>query len=221
MRDRSSGARPPRPRRRTSIAALLVAAGSLAGASLGTAGCGGGSSAQSPSANRDPVCVLVDGDLASWRGLPPHTVDDLPECLGARKDRTSMTYHSLVTDIDYYQPALGVEVWVYGAVADGKVALIEIRRERPQVVDAVQRVLGVPAAVYRWSAEDRVQAGPAASAVTRDPELTVDELVYGDRGLAVAVARRGAQPPVVFRARGFAPTAPDAYLDAVVRLAPQ
>lgn len=197
---------------------VMACVGLVVSLAAAAAGCGGTPAAQSASGNRDPVCVLVDGDLAAWRGLPAHTVDDLPECLGTRRERTSLTYHSLVVDVDYYQPARGVEVWVYGAVADGKVSMLEIRRERPQLVDVVVGLLGEPGTTYRWSADDRADAGIAAAFVTRDPELTVDELVYGDRGLALAVARRSDAPPVVFRARGFAPTNPDDYLDSLVRV---
>ena len=71
--------------------------------------------------------------------------------------------------------------------------------------------------VVRWQS---LQLSGAAAFVTRDPELEVDELVYGARGLALATARRGAEPPIVFRARGFAPSTADAYLDALVRVPP-
>jgi hypothetical protein len=196
----------------TRLAAALLA---LAG---GVTGCGGAGGAHGASANRDPVCVLVDGKLAAWRGLPRHTVDDLPECLGQRKDRTSTTYHGIAVDIDYYQPALGVEVWIYGAVVGGNVELIAIRREAPVRVEVAQAELGEPDQVYRWSPADRADAGPAAAFVTRDPELTVDELVYGDQGLALAAAQRADQPRIVFRARGFTPTSADAYLDHLVRV---
>lgn len=207
--------------RRFSVSMIVPRAtrAALTCTALALAACGG-PGAREPSATRDPVCVLVDGQLAAWRGLPAHTVDDLPACLGAPIERTSAAYHGRNVDIDHYQPALGVEVWVYGDVADGKVALIEIRREAPVREERARADLGAPSATYAWTADDRAQAGPAAAFVTRDPELAVDELVYADRGLALAVARRDAQPAIVFRARGFAPATADAYLDALVRVPP-
>lgn len=189
---------------------------------LALAACGGGGTTSSSGvhhpANRDPLCVFVDGDLASWRGLDARTIDALPECLGERRDRTSMRYHSIDVDVDYYQPAIGVEVWVYGAVSGGHVELIELKREAPVRATRVIDKLGAPDTTYRWAAADRAAAGPAAAFVTRDPDLAVDEIVYGGRGLALSVAHRGEQPAVLFRARGFAPTNPDDYLDALVRL---
>lgn len=186
---------------------------------LVVAGCGGAQTA-GEAAKREPVCLLVDGELQAWRGLPAHTLDALPACLGERQERASMRYHGLDLDVDRYRPALGVDVWVYGAVADGKVMLVEIRREAPLRAERVLAALGEPDTTYRWSADDRNEAGPAAAFVTRDPELAVDEAVYGQRGLALSVARRDAAPAVVFRTRGFTPDAADAYLDELVRLQP-
>jgi hypothetical protein len=53
------------------------------------------------------------------------------------------------------------------------------------------------------------------------PGDSIEELVYGARGLAVLVARRADGAADVIRLRGFAAMSADAYLDDYVRLHPE
>lgn len=73
-----------------------------------------------------------------------------------------------------------------------------------------------PELTYRYLADDLAWAELAAP-----PGGSVDELIYGTRGLALLVARDAGGTASVIRVRGFVPMPPARYLDEYVRLRPE
>lgn len=182
---------------------------------VGAAACPGPAHRQEALVDRDPLCQLVAGEVAAWTGLPARTTAALPACLGPRTARSATRFGGSLLLTDHHRPAPGVDVWIHAAASGGAIVLIEVRRAPALDGTAWTGALGAPEATHRWGPDEHA----SAAAVTGPVDASVvDELVWGRRGLAVAVDHD--RPAAVVRWRGFAPSTATAYLGEFVDVAP-
>lgn len=118
---------------------------------------------------------------------------------------------------DTYRPAsargeVRVNWWLNG----DRVELVDLLPAPPLQPGPLRAALRDPELTYRYLADDLAWAELAAP-----PGGSVDELIYGTRGLALLVARDAGGTASVIRVRGFVPMPPARYLDEYVRLRPE
>ena len=182
------------------------------------AGCAGASD-RPMEVKVDPhaICRLVEGEVSTWRGLGELGHRQLPACLGGvvRKGTRAIAGGTLASDT--YRPATArgevrVDWWMNG----DRVALVDLLPSPPMAPESLRAALGDPDLTYRYLADDLAWAELAAP-----PGGSVNELVYGARGLAVLVSHDASGTASVIRLRGFAPMPSADYLDDHVRLRPE
>lgn len=163
------------------------------------------------------ICLLIDGRVEQWRGLGTLEHSQLPECVGERIDRGTIRFRLMTLAVDTYRSSSGgVEVRVYWAINGGRVDLIDVKPlPAPAAETLLGRLDGV-AATHVYSVDERADANLVAP---RDG--WIEEVVYAERGLALAVARWPSGEAVVVRIRGFTPMPFAQYVDEYVRFEPE
>ena len=165
----------------------------------------------------DAICLLIDGNLNAWRGLGRLDRAQLPSCVGARIEQGTARFRLVLLATDTYRaPSSGAEVRVYSAINGGRIELIDVKPSSAPDAAALLATLGAPAATHVYSVEDR-----AAANLPAPRGGAIEETIYADQGLAVAVAREPSGRVVVMRVRGFKPMPAKRYLDEYVRFEPE
>ena len=198
---------------------LRLDAGAQIGALLiALAGCAG-TLGRHQEANVEPtaVCRLIQGDVRAWAGLGTLDHARLPPCLGPviRKGTLRVATGTLATDLRRPAAALG-EVRVAWWMNGRRVAFDEVAPSSGLDPGPLQSALGNPDATFRYGEEERAYwdlAEPAGG--------TLEEVVYGTRGVALLVSHDAGGAATVVRLRGFASMPAARYLDDYVRLRPE
>jgi hypothetical protein len=163
------------------------------------------------------ICYLVDGNLKCWTGLGGLDRAQLPSCIGTEIDRTTFRFRMSLVAVSIYRPAaVRTEVRVYWAINGEMVELVEVLPSRSFNTAGVLAELDPSAESHRYSIDDCTGAR-----LTPPQGGTIDEMIYPDRGLAIALARRGTGAASVVRMRGFEPMPAKQYLSDYVSFVPQ
>jgi hypothetical protein len=159
------------------------------------------------------ICLLAAGDLNRWHGLGPLERGKLPACVGARVGQATARFRRFLAVVDTFRAAPGgPEVRVCWTLNGEKVMLVEVRPAPAPEAAALLADLGPPGASHVYSNSERV-----AASLPVPQGGSIEEAIYGDRGLAVAVVRAPGATGVVARISGFHPSSPQQYLDEFVR----
>jgi hypothetical protein len=157
------------------------------------------------------LCDFLDGKLEAWRGLPALAANAVPACVGVAQQAEWLGFRDRRLHYRRYARPSGDAVWVFDH--DDAVVLVERFPAGEESIAPALTSLGAPDRVIEYGARQLLQR-PLA----RDGE-TVDELVWGARGLALLRARSGRGDRLA-RARAFAPTTADDYDASFVALRP-
>jgi hypothetical protein len=163
------------------------------------------------------ICHLVDVRLKYWQGLGALDRAQLPSCIGTEIDRTTIRFRMSLLAVSIYRPAtVRGEVRVFWAINGETIELVEVRPCPSLDAAGVLAELDPLAESHRYSIDDCT-----AAHLTPPQGGTIDEMIYPDRGLAIALARHGSGAASVVRIRGFEPMPAKQYLADYVSLVPQ
>jgi hypothetical protein len=163
------------------------------------------------------ICFLIDGRVEQWRGLGRLAHSELPACVGERIDQGSTRFRLMLLAVDTYRSSSGdAEVRVYWAINGGLIQLIEVKPSSAIAAELLLEKLEMTARTHVYSLDERVAANLEAP-----QDGSIEEVVYPDQGLAIAVARGPSGEAVVMRIRGFTPMPFAHYVDDYVRFEPE
>ena len=158
------------------------------------------------------ICKLAALDPTDWGGLDV-THDDLPRCLGQIREEGTRRFPGGILAADGYRPESGLaDVDVYWWMNGGRVELVDVRPLELRDSAALLASLGPPDLTVEYAEQERI-----GWRLARPPHGSIEEAVFGSRGLAVVLVPDDAGRRVVTRLRGFRPTSGREYVSNVVR----
>jgi hypothetical protein len=163
------------------------------------------------------ICQLIEGRVEQWRGLGRLEHSQLPACVGERIGQGSIRFRLMLLAVDTYRSSSGdAEVRVYWALNGGLIELVDVKPLPAPAADSLLYRLDGAATTNVYSVEER-----AAANLEAPEDGSIEEVIYADKGLAIAVARPPSGEAVVVRIRGFKPMSHEQYIDHYVRFEPE
>lgn len=162
--------------------------------------------------DKNPICRLAALDIAGWRGLPPFPIDQAPECLGPERSRGWLEFRRGWLAYRDSRPKDETAVRLF-AGEDGNACLLEVY---PSGIDAEHLLAQLRPAetIAPFPLEAELQYP------VRRPGETLEDHIYGARGLALLLASRAGEGTRVVRLRGFEPMTAAQYRQWFVDLPP-
>jgi hypothetical protein len=118
--------------------------------------------------------------------------------------------------VDTYRASSGAaEVRVYWAMNGGLIELVEVKPLSATAAEPLLAKLG-EGVRHVYSIDER-----AAANLEAPHDGSIEEVVYADKGLAIAIARGSSGESVVVRIRGFTSMPVEHYLENYVRFEPE
>jgi hypothetical protein len=163
------------------------------------------------------ICFLIEGRVEQWRGLATLERSQLPACVGELIEQSSIRFSLMTLAVDTYRSSSGgVEVRAYWAINGGLVELVDVKPLPAPAAETLLAGLDGVAATHVYSVDER-----AAANLVAPRDGSIEEVIYADKGLALAIARWPSGEAVVVRIRGFKPMPFEQYVDEYVRFEPE
>ena len=163
------------------------------------------------------ICFLIDGRVEQWRGLGRLEHAQLPACVGERINQGSARFRLMLLAVDTFRSSSGdAEVRVYWALNGGLIELVDVKPLTAPSAESLLDKLEGAARTHVYSLHER-----AAAKLEAPQGGSIEEVIYADKGLAIAIARESSGEAVVVRIRGFTPMPFEDYVDDYVRFEPE
>ncbi|MEM9006461.1 MAG: hypothetical protein AAGE59_23420 [Cyanobacteria bacterium P01_F01_bin.86] len=167
--------------------------------------------------NPDSICLLVNGNVKQWQGLGQLRKDQLPACVGKHIEQGTVRFHFALLVVDTYHAANDqAELSIFWALNGEEIELVDVKPSIAPASTTLLSELGPPTATHVYSPEECVAAD-----LLVPQDGVIEEAIYTNKGLAIAIARKPSQEAIVVRIRGFKPMPIKHYLDEYVCLEPE